>query len=268
LSGVELPGCRGAGGPWKIQFLRNILRSSRAGIAFISETKSSANKSANLLTLVHDFSVYVVPSTGLSGGLWLLWSHDVDLQIIESSRYYIFAIIKDSDQTRWVLGVIYGDASHKENRPLWNKIQQYANDPSYPFRCLGDFNAISNPSEKFGGSPTLNSNNRAFRDMLLQADLVDLGYSGPAFTWTNSQYTSNPIYQRLDRVLVSCSWQAKYPKAHVNHLPMIYSDHAPILLRMASPTQKYKDFRIEHWWLHLPGFDNECKRIWGSNINC
>jgi hypothetical protein len=118
---------------------------------------------------------------------------------------YIFATIKDSDQTKWVLGAIYGDVSHKENCPLWEKIQKYANDPSYPFCYLGDLNAIPYLVNKFGGSPTLNTNNRAFRDMLLQADLVDLGCSGPAFTWTNFQYTSNPIYQGLDRVLFSSS---------------------------------------------------------------
>jgi hypothetical protein len=43
---------------------------------------------------------------------------------------------------------------------------------------------------------------------------------------------------------------------------MIYSDHAPILLRMALNFKKRYDFRIEHWWLSLQGFDQECNRLW------
>jgi hypothetical protein len=63
---------------------------------------------------------------------------------------------------------------------------------------------------------------------------MDLGYKGSAYTWTNRQYTSNPINHRLDCVLVTSIWQEKYPTSYVNHLPMIYSDHAPIFLRMTT----------------------------------
>jgi hypothetical protein len=150
--------------------------------------------------------VHVVSVSGMSGGLWLLWTNELNLTILESAKYYIFAKISLKDGTDWTLGAIYGDASHRENPMIWHKIKEYADDTGYAFCCMGDFNAIPTVIDKYGGSHALNTNNRAFRHLLSQANLIDMGYSGPAFTWTNSQHTSNPIYQRLDRVLVSPDW--------------------------------------------------------------
>jgi hypothetical protein len=52
--------------------------------------------------------------------------------------------------------------------------------------------------------------------------------------------------------------------AYVNHLPMIHSDHTPILLRMRPDVRNNTKFHIEHWWMHLPGFDEECERLWAE----
>jgi hypothetical protein len=46
---------------------------------------------------------------------------------------------------------------------------------------------------------------------------------------------------------------------------MIYSDHAPILLRPLPHISRESIFRIEHWWLSLRGFDNECSILWTSS---
>jgi hypothetical protein len=214
------------------------------------------------LSNIQGYTAYVVPSAGLSGGLWLIWSNDVTVQIIESTRHFIFARIKAADQVPWVLGAIYGDANHRNNGWIWDAIRRYSENVEEAFCCLGDFNAIPDMADKFGGSSFMNTNNRSFQKLIRESDLLDLGYKGPAYTWTNNQCTSNPIYQRLDRVMVTTTWQEKYPRAYVNHLPMIYSDHTPILLRMVPRVLKKHDFRIEHWWLSLEGFDQECSRLW------
>lgn len=58
---------------------------------------------------------------------------------------------------------------------------------------IGDFNAIAGESDKWGGNPTLNKNSRAFREFIFEAQLVDLGFKGPAYTWTNKQSASTPF---------------------------------------------------------------------------
>jgi hypothetical protein len=84
------------------------------------------------------------------------------------------------------------------------------------------------------------------KKLLQTADLVDLGFKGPTFTWTNSRHVSDFIFEHLDRTIISTSWQGLYPVVFVNHLPMIHSDLASILLRTNSMIQRNKIFRVEH----------------------
>jgi hypothetical protein len=250
---LELPGC---GGPGKIQFLKNLL---------LSETKSSARRAAHQLLHLAGYHWHIVPSMGLSRGLWLLWTESLKVTVLESTRFYIFAMVENRRGEDWVLGAIYGNVSHRYNPIIWERIRVFTDEHQASLCCIGDFNAIPCMSEKYGGSHQMNSNNRAFCNLLRTSNLIDLGYSGPAFTWTNTQFESNPIFQRLNRIIVSSSWQEIFPMAHVKHLPMLYSDHAPILLRTTPTTKFCRVFKLENWWLTLKGFDEECRRLWKQN---
>lgn len=129
--------------------------------------------------------------------------------------------------------------------------------------CLmGDFNAITSQHEKYGGNSDLNNSSRSFRHFLFEMGLIDLGYKGPAFTWTNRQSASDTIFQRLDRVLVTEQWFQIYPHAYVNHIPRIRSDHAPILLRTQDRPVAKRKFRVEAWWFGADGFQEACSAGW------
>ena len=88
--------------------------------------------------------------------------------------------------------------------------------------------------------------------------LMDLGFHGPKFTWTNK----NPIWhrnirERLDRGLGNI-------KTH--HLPRTKSDHCPILLESKPPTYKStKPFKFEQMWLTNPSFSTLVKNNWNSS---
>jgi endonuclease/exonuclease/phosphatase family metal-dependent hydrolase len=88
----------------------------------------------------------------------------------------------------------------------------------------------------------------AFRAFVKHCGLFDLGFSGPAYTWTNRRFSSNPIYQRLDRCLVNVEWCHAYPVANVYNMPLIHtlSDHAPILLSTDGPIRKVKCSFMEY----------------------
>lgn len=110
---------------------------------------------------------------------------------------------------------------HTLHRVIWEDIKIIVRQ--YDIVCVvGDFNAIAKEEEKVGGIRELNSNSKEFRDFLFDTGLVDLGYKGPAFTWTNKQSTSRAIFKRLDRVVATTRWMQQYMHAGVHHLPRIH----------------------------------------------
>lgn len=74
--------------------------------------------------------------------------------------------------------------------------------------------------------------------------LFYLGYNGPAYTWTNKRFNTNPTYERLDRFLANAEWCATYPATLVYHLPMMKSDHAPILALLEYSRPKSKNHSV------------------------
>lgn len=240
--------------------MTKLLRSTQAEIVFIIKTKSSAAKSTRYLpTLPLPNSIYVL-ARGWFGGLWLLWGPLANLQIIQQNRHYIHAKVNVPAQQRWDLICVYGDPAHALNKQIWRYIQQVTNQGEAV--CLiGDFNAVANEEEKYGGSQVLNTNNRDFRNFVFETGLVDLGFKGSAFTWNNQQDTSAAIHERLDRVLCTMPWCQIFPMAYVNHLPRIHSDHAPILLRTQNRPPIPHNFRVS-WWFNHQGFKRACEDGW------
>lgn len=64
---------------------------------------------------------------------------------------------------------------------------------------LGNFNDIASPNEKFGGRPPNLSRIATFNKNLDYYNLIDLGFKGPKFTWTNNRRNLNLVMERLDR---------------------------------------------------------------------
>lgn len=98
----------------------------------------------------------------------------------------------------------------------------------------------------------------------------DLGYSGPAYTWTNKRFSSKPIFERLDRCLVNAEWCALFPISNVYNMPLIHrlSDHTAILLSTDGPARRVKrSFKFENWWIKEQDFQEHAKCAWFSSVN-
>ncbi|XP_072087368.1 uncharacterized protein [Arachis hypogaea] len=90
---------------------------------------------------------------------------------------------------------------------------------------------------------------QAFRDFINGGSLVDLGYEGSMFTWSNKQAGINFIRERLDRCLASIQWKQNYPNGSVVHLDDTGSDHRPLLVSSYRGGFKTKRrFRFQERW--------------------
>ncbi|KAF9621803.1 hypothetical protein IFM89_028241 [Coptis chinensis] len=87
-------------------------------------------------------------------------------------------------------------------------------------------------------------------DIIKDQTLLDLGFKGSPFIWSNRRVANDNIQKRLDRALSNSEWQLLFPNASLHHLPAIESDHCPILLNthpisLSSATP----FKFHHMWI-------------------
>jgi ribonuclease HI len=96
--------------------------------------------------------------------------------------------------------------------------------------------------------------------------MLDLGFSGPKYTWSNGQDISTLIMQRLDRAWVNSEWRILFPEAYVTHLTRTHSDHCPILLSLwpSSHNSLPRPFRFENIWLSHPEFPTVVDKAWSA----
>jgi len=88
-------------------------------------------------------------------------------------------------------------------------------------------------------------------DCMSECHMMDLGFSGPKFTWTNKREVGGLIQCRLDRVWANPEWKAAFPEATVTHLAKVNSDHCPLLLSLSSNVSNAssRPFRFQPMWM-------------------
>jgi hypothetical protein len=70
-----------------------------------------------------------------------------------------------------------------------------------------------------GGLPYASSSADCFHEFVNSYGLVDLGFTGNPFTWSNHRDDPNLIRQRLDRGMGSSQWIHMFPSFSILHLP-------------------------------------------------
>jgi hypothetical protein len=100
-----------------MEYLAKLLNSTGAQITFFFETRSSTYNSSQINSHFSTMGSFVVPSDGLSGGLWLLWSDKVQVSIKFSNHYPILAVVHIStNNVKFALSCVYGDPPHRLQR--------------------------------------------------------------------------------------------------------------------------------------------------------
>ena len=100
-------------------------------------------------------------------------------------------------------------------------------------------------SEKQGGRPVAGASHCPFKRFIDHFGMVDLGFAGNPFTWSNNRMGLENIKEWLDRGLASPSWTHIHPNYSLIHLPAHNSDHNPISLNTNSTSSFLaKPFRL------------------------
>ena len=159
---------------------------------------------------------------------------------------------------------MYGSPRFRERSLLWNNLKILSVRHNLPWAVMGDFNDVTREEEKSGGNGINSRRVFAYNECMDYCNLIDLGFSGPKFTWSNCRDVSDLIQQRLDRVWVNSDWKLLYPDASVSHLARISSDHCPLLLSLQSNLghRGLRPFRFQPIWLSHDGFPDIVREAW------
>lgn len=133
----------------------------------------------------------------------------------------------------------------------------------------GDFNSTRSASERSRYSDGTQRSADIFSSWIDRMDLVDLGFDGPKFTWSSGNSLSTWKAARLDRALCNEDWRLRFADASIHHLLAPYSDHLPILIRLAGVFASIpinRPFRFQAAWLLHEGFEPFIRDNWKLDL--
>ncbi|XP_074298594.1 uncharacterized protein LOC141629503 [Silene latifolia] len=197
-----------------------------------------------------------IDSDGHSGGLLLRWDDSVVLSSVTiHSRFILCNLCLNVNNgcTKHDMYVmfIYGEPCIDLRLSLWNNISSLISGLS-PFLIIGDFNQVEMHSDKLGGSHIIRGQ-QDFTNWRFDNSLLDVPFFGPLFTWMNNRSDDQLIMERLDRAYANSEWLHLFPAASIMHLPILVSDHAPIILKFFHPSRTCKrPYRLDNWCLGSP----------------
>lgn len=84
---------------------------------------------------------------------------------------------------------------------------------------MGDFNQVLEDGDKRGGYAIAQCRARSMKDMVDNRGLLDLGFVGPQFTWSNMQRGVARVEERLDPYFCNQAWLQAFLGNQVTHLP-------------------------------------------------
>ncbi|KAH9792802.1 reverse transcriptase domain-containing protein [Citrus sinensis] len=197
----------------------------------------------------------------MGGGLALFWSSGVNVSIKSFSSHHIDAVVQNPGGQMWRCTGIYGHPEAGQKQHTWCLLKRLADLFPYPWCCFGDFNEILYLHEKSGGNERNLNAVAEFRETIQACNLVDMGYKGYQFTWSNRRFGTSYVEERLDRFLCSKDWSKSFQNLPASHLVNWVSDHCPIMLdikeRSKEINYKRRSFSRDYY-----------EDMWSSYENC
>ncbi|XP_037480464.1 pentatricopeptide repeat-containing protein At4g20740-like [Triticum dicoccoides] len=175
-----------------------------------------------------------VSSNGLSGGLALFWSREVDVKLNNLSNQHIDAMVRNvgSDQKEWRFTGFYAKAKRSERSESWTLLKWLRCQSDVPWLCGGDFNEITDNMEYFGANERAEWQMQGFRETIDECKFQDMGFNGIPYTWDNRQEGVANVKVRLDRYLADPGFIQMHGDTGVRHVPSPQSDHCMLVIKI------------------------------------
>ncbi|XP_013751397.2 uncharacterized protein LOC106453727 [Brassica napus] len=218
----------GLGNPATVQRLREIHKRNAPDIYFLMETKNDLDmikKTLHWLPL--DNYHEVPPNSPGSGGLFLTWKNDIQLTVRASNKNFIDTLITEKCMT-FQMTFVYGEPDHTKRLVVWNELSTLHPPTGKHWLLTGDFNEITDNSEKKGGAERAEGSFCAFRTFLSENELFDVKHYGNFLSWRGKR-NQHLVQCRLDRSISNSEWMDMFPSCRSQYMRYEASDHRPLL---------------------------------------
>ncbi|XP_071683395.1 uncharacterized protein [Lolium perenne] len=213
---------------------------------------------------------FAVSSNGLGGGLGLFWLSSVSISLQGFSNRCIDTMITSEGGVTWRASFVYGEPKRDLRHEFWDLLRSLRSTWNGPWICCGDFNEALSQDEHQGPRARTDAQIRAFQDCLHDCNLLDLGYDGPKFTWTNRQEANANIRVRLDRAVANGEFRGLFEDCTVENIMTTSSDHYAILVSLTKDSRRTRvqpmshSFRYEAMWRKAPDYKEVLESAWSA----
>ncbi|KAJ8440990.1 hypothetical protein Cgig2_020019 [Carnegiea gigantea] len=225
---------QGAGKPEFKVTLKEFIRMNRPSIGALLETYLDGSHALRLATNIGLLGHMCIDTVGFSGGIWLYYNKGkIEVRCIKSHAQQLTVKITRPGEKHWFFTAIYAN----------------------PDCSKSDFNETTSLERRHRGSMDMSRRCDKFKFSIANNALIDLGFSGPKFTWNRGKTMETRKSARLDRGLCNTLWRVRFPKAVVRHLPALNSDHNPLLINttgFAYISRNERPFRFLSAWQRHP----------------
>lgn len=250
--------CRGVAATATMNELRELCKHHQPVVLFLMETKAPKERIRKIQQSLKFQASFCVESRGLSGGLALFWNDNISVQILNATPNYIHtSLCYKQGGGFFDCTFVYGHPQYQQRRNFWPVLAGFQPNRDSPWCSIGDFNEMLVQSEKSGLGPFNQGRADLFKDFLNSTGLMELDQKGCKFTWASNPRSGVIVREKLDRALGNWPWRRCFPHAVITALPMVSSDHSPLIFHPMPKSRSGKSFKFEAFWDAHP----DCNRV-------
>jgi len=261
---------QGAGSASFLNTLKELIRKYDPTIMALMETKISGRQAEAVCKKIGFDGHFRVDAQGFSGGIWLFWkSQLIQVQILTSDTQFVSMTVTVNNHPPWIFTAVYASPQEAARHSLWHHMNEFSVNNSQPWLLAGDFNETKSMEERKNCSDDLLRRCTYFGNWIESTALIDLGFTGPPFTWSRGLNPETKKYARLDRGLCNQDWRLLFEDAGVHHLLQNQSDHCPILIApygFVPLKQTIRPFKFQAAWLTHDNFTEFLKDTWNRDM--
>ncbi|XP_030505182.1 uncharacterized protein LOC115720161 [Cannabis sativa] len=205
-----------------------------------------------------DYGEFIL-SEGIAGGFCFLWRADANIKVLRiRNSPFECRLWEPQCQKFWTLFAVYGPPYDDEKAWFWEEFTSYVSKEEDLLVVMGDLNVSLNREDKIGGRRFVEKDGEILQSFLDCTRGVDLGFKGCKYTWQNKRFKGGLIRERIDRAVVNTEWLSICPNGGVHNLPIVASDHGPLILYTEMKKGRgSRVFRFYEAWLR----ESTCKEV-------